>query len=264
MKIQLFSDLHLEFHKTDYNFEELGIVPSAPYLFLAGDICCIDHANYNRFIDWVSDKWDHIFLIFGNHEFYSDNLEIDNLKFEVKCYINKYPNIHLLENSTYELSVDDEDVLIVGSIDWTMLPNKSTGGLNDFNRIYKDGDKLSVDGFNQMAMECKSYIDKVLEENREKTIIMCTHFPPTNGTSHLKYELMEQPAICKAYFKNYYDLDDNKYNPVVAWLSGHTHYSYDFEHHNIRCIGNQYGYPDENVKHGDGVYDLDIFNLSNI
>lgn len=62
MRIQVISDIHLEFIKNI-----LKIEPKTDYLFLAGDIGKLDLINssqclYRKFMDYVSK--------IGNHEFY--------------------------------------------------------------------------------------------------------------------------------------------------------------------------------------------------
>ena len=55
LKIQIISDIHLEFHEHKKNFRTLSFVkPSADILALLGDICCCasdaDFAMYKKFI----------------------------------------------------------------------------------------------------------------------------------------------------------------------------------------------------------------------
>jgi hypothetical protein len=52
-----------------------------------------------------------------------------------------------------------------------------------------------------------------------------------------------------------------KVNNILAWISGHTHWSYDFCNNNIRLISNQLGYESETEKTGineDGLYEINI------
>jgi hypothetical protein len=85
---------------------------------------------------------------------------------------------------------------------------------------------------NQMHFEDYSKIYEVLNTNeltKDKKVIVMTHFPPQQtNTSHSKYSLQEK------MIKNYFSHPDktitefNNVNNILCWISGHTHYSYDF------------------------------------
>ena len=48
---------------------------------------------------------------------------------------------------------------------------------------------------------------------------------------------------------------------ILTWISGHTHWTYDFTQNNVRLIGNQIGYKSEVGKTGlieDGVFKITI------
>ncbi len=67
-QIQLASDLHLE-KNSNIPFDQL-IKPSAPWLALCGDIGYCEQEIYQNFIKWVSTKFEKVFVIAGNHEYY--------------------------------------------------------------------------------------------------------------------------------------------------------------------------------------------------
>src|SRR3954465_12501273 len=66
---QILSDLHLEVGQQYGSFK---IPPAAPYLILAGDIGrLIDYDAYLGFLAIQTTNFDKVFLVLGNHEFYS-------------------------------------------------------------------------------------------------------------------------------------------------------------------------------------------------
>ena len=72
MKIQLFSDFHLE--KRDIIYPK----PEADILVLAGDICEFDYLDSKRaFFMYVNLNWKKVIWILGNHEYYSAQSNID-------------------------------------------------------------------------------------------------------------------------------------------------------------------------------------------
>jgi len=70
MRIQYISDLHLEYYhnlKIPSIFRRI-IESAGNILILAGDIGYPSEKHYTDFIQFISDKYEKIFLILGNHE----------------------------------------------------------------------------------------------------------------------------------------------------------------------------------------------------
>ena len=80
MKFQCWSDLHLEFG----NIKLQDISVTAPNLILAGDIVQIQKAHLVLdFFQFVDEKYEQVFFIYGNHEFYgSDDILTSKRHFE--------------------------------------------------------------------------------------------------------------------------------------------------------------------------------------
>ncbi len=275
-KFQLFSDLHMEFYK-NIPF----IKPLADYLFLAGDIGNFSNDNLKKFFDYCSVNWKKTFYVLGNHEFYHNNKTYDKLCGEYDSLIKNYSNIHLLNDSYYDLELDkDINYRIYGSILWSNIQNNgSTESLNDFNMIKMKNEKnwtvpIDLEYFNKLHNNSlKKLFDEIKIANLEnKKLIIITHFPPVrknhiidNYTSHPKY--LKQPDNIRDYFSNDFTesflnkhnmTEKDFYSNIVCWMSGHTHYSYDFVYR-TRFLSNQLGYFQENMDTGtnyEGVYEI--------
>ena len=66
----MISDLHLEFGSY------LDIEPKCKYLMLLGDIGLpLINNDYFNFLKEVAQKFELVFLVLGNHEFYSSKME---------------------------------------------------------------------------------------------------------------------------------------------------------------------------------------------
>src|SRR5947208_562344 len=73
VRLQVMSDLHLEAERSYSNFD---IPHSAPYLILAGDIgCLLEYKNYLGFLSHQCTRFEHVYLVLGNHEFYGRSRE---------------------------------------------------------------------------------------------------------------------------------------------------------------------------------------------
>jgi len=72
-KCHLLSDIHLEFLGT---LESLPPIPNdAPYLFLVGDIGYPASENYQKFLLAQSERFKGVFVVAGNHEFYTSTYQ---------------------------------------------------------------------------------------------------------------------------------------------------------------------------------------------
>ena len=261
--VQVFSDIHIE------SWNKLPELPiKSKYLILAGDIGQLNHPLFYPFLDYCSANWHKIFYVPGNHEFYSVKKNLNELDFEYKYRIEeRYKNIFYLNNNFVEL---ENDINIYGTTFWTIPPfiskNQAKIYINDYNNIkYFDKNKgyvvdLDTTYVKFLAEDSFNKIQKYLIDNDNKTIIV-THFPPiTSGTSHPKYLI--QKNITNAYFA-WPDntLEKFRLNNIITWISGHTHWSYDFEKNGIRLISNQLGYKSElgtTDLNEEGIYEFNV------
>jgi predicted phosphodiesterase len=164
MKIQIASDLHLEFHSKSI---PTILIPSAPVLCLAGDICvCGDSTDFKKFVDFLKfycNKFDAIVHIAGNHEYYTKNKaspkELSNntivhIDKRLKGLSKYFANYHYLHNSTwtYTIPKSKQKYVFIGSTLWTHIPkteivdkknNRKVAiadlierRMNDYNYIY--------------------------------------------------------------------------------------------------------------------------------
>lgn len=244
---QVFSDLHIEL------WNSIPLIPvKAKYLFLAGDVCNINHPLFYPFLDYCSNNWIKTFYVPGNHEYYIKKKNYNELLFDYKYKIGeRYKNIYCLDNNFVSL---DEDINVYGSTFWTHPPFSTTYDaklyINDYNWItyFKKGIDhvvdLDISYVRQLSDESFNNLKTYLNQTNKKTIIM-THFPPTRtGTSHPIY-LSEKRAA-----NNYFAWPDDtlqnfELRNVLTWVSGHTHWSYDFVKDGVRIISNQLGYKSE-------------------
>ena len=252
ISIQVYSDLHLELTKSIPK-----IVPKAPYLFLAGDISRFNHPSFGEFLSYCNENWEKTFYVFGNHDFWNTKSYVQKIKRQVKEYLQdrQLTNIQILDNEFVSLN---EDVIVLGSTFWTQSPFVSEYEarmyINDYNMIrYKRIIEeprpydLTCSDVNQMYLDDYSKIFEVLNINKltkNKKVIVITHFPPQQTeTSHFKYNL--QSKMMKNYFSHPNGTISSFENTsnILCWISGHTHYSYDFKSpEGVRLISNQMGY----------------------
>lgn len=257
MKIQLHSDLHLEFYdETLFNGE------SADTLILAGDIGVFYKKNqltrYTDFLKSCSVLYKHVILITGNHEYYRSSIETINHTIKEIISENNLDNVHFLDDEY----VDIDNVRFFGTTLWT---NYQRGGMtdtiakelgasrmNDHHLIMANNQLFTVDN----AIDKCNHSLKCIEESKpsdDMHYVVVTHHAPTyESVSNLF-----KGNSMNACFVN--DLDDfiGKVKPVV-WCHGHVHSQHDYKVHDTRVLCNAKGYPNEK----ECVYDVNcLFEL---
>lgn len=243
LKIQYFSDIHLEFYDLTKIHRILhNIKPLSDICVLAGDIGYPLEKTYEVFLKGINSKFSHIFLIHGNHEYYQiknnkdKNIEDIINKTNEIITSNNLNNIHFLNNSYYDIG----KYRFVGSVLWTNIINEKYL-INDSNYI----NNFTVKNNNIIYEKNKEFINNIIKDSIkvEKDIVMITHHLPS-------YKLVD-PIYSKYHNYNQCfasDCEDLIINPIKCWIFGHTHTNVIMKINNINCIANPIGYSGENPK----------------
>lgn len=274
MRIQIVSDLHLEFSDVFIKNEA-----NADVLILGGDIMVAqdlhDHLDapslwdmpgtqvmgrrqesarrYRDFLKRCSFQFPHVIYIAGNHEFYNGKFYagIDYLREE--CL--KFPNVYFLENDTKVI----DDVVFMGATLWTDM-NKGDpltlhairDMMNDF-RVIKN-DRLGYTSLKPShAMErhkmTKNYFNLVLEQNKDKKCVVVGHHTPSFLSVHEQYK---NEYIMNGGYTS--DLSEFilDHPQIVLWTHGHTHHCFDYMVGTTRVVCNPRGYENDGYSEQTG------------
>lgn len=239
MKIQLASDLHLEFLQRDSPGERLiGPVPGADVLVLAGDIADGAH-GFKLFADWPTSKATPIIYVAGNHEFYGHAIEPMREKMREGAALN---SIHFLENE----SVVIEGVRFLGTTLWTdyrlrsdctrsQLMEIAQRSLNDHQLIRTGRNRFTaqdaLDRHEAARAWLKSELDKPFAG---KTVVVSHHGP---------HPLSVHPRYVGDHLSAAFVSDLSALMPGVdLWLHGHVHDGFDYQVGRCRVVANPAGY----------------------
>lgn len=261
--VQIFSDIHLEMQTM---LPEIPV--KAKYLILAGDICQLSHPLFYPLLDYCSVHWAKTVYIPGNHEYYSRTQNMTELEYQYYIGIReRYSNVFYLNNSSMDL---EDGISLYGATFWTPSPfttnREASCYVNDYNFIqyFKQGldavVELDIAEVNNLSSNAFDQLRNYLMTETNPTIVV-THFPPLRtNTSHPKYTCSK--SVSNSYF-SWPDDTVSKLNMdhVVAWISGHTHWSHDFQLDNTRYVSNQVGYSSERRETGvsnDGLYTFTV------
>eukprot|EP00727_Mastigamoeba_balamuthi_P004813 m51a1_g1433 hypothetical protein (613) ;mRNA; f:88850-91557 len=244
--MQFTSDTHLEFGTNP------NIVPVAPYLGLLGDIgllikegevSCLQ--TYREFLMRQASRFERVFVVMGNHEFYKKDVEDAKKTLAELCSLQ--PNITMLDRSSF---VTPEGVRVVGSTLWSEVPESQraevTLTLNDYRRIRTTGGRLlTVDDTNSWHMQDRAFIQSELElaKDENQKVVVLSHHAPVAQCCSSAAEFYDKPA--NHGFMT--DLSHMFGPPMAAWLYGHTHWFQDMTIKGTQIASNPHGYPQDGL-----------------
>jgi len=251
MKIQIVSDLHLEF--SDINIQNTN---GADVLILGGDIMLAEKVlrpeseygvRFRDFLKRVSFQFPHVVYIAGNHEFYGGywSKSLDNLR--AACAV--HDNVYFLERDTKIIN----DVVFVGGTLWTDM-NKGDpltlhavrDMMSDYRAITDDGlgyTKLKPARTAERHRETRQYIELIAKENRDKTVVVVGHHTPSYLSCHEMYG--NDHIMNGAYHSDLTDVILDNPN-IRLWTHGHTHHCFDYTVGDCRVVCNPRGYHQTN------------------
>lgn len=242
IKIQIISDLHLEFMKKLPKFLKYFKKSDAEYLFLAGDIGYPQYPHYNRglfyqFISWCTDNYKKVFYILGNHEAYKTDYNL--VRESIKQIEKEKPNFIFLEKGVIS---ELENIKVIGCTLWSDIEIDAYYNMNDRHNIIINGQKLERIDLIKMHKDDKLW----LEQNVDSNTIVMTHHLPSFDLIHTDFRKEEYKKYNTGYASNL----DNIVCHAKLWIYGHTHKSSDVILSNItRCICNPYGYYNDDDKY---------------
>lgn len=230
MKIQYMSDLHFEFHSDGGKSILNEIKPLADVLVLAGDIIPLTfYKNVFEVYSAFCDKFKHVVMVPGNHEFYGTNpSEAKNL---LRTVEEKLPNLHFLDSG--EMVKIDGRRFIGGTMWYEFKPDNVF-----FSDCMNDG--FQIKNFVPWVYsENKSMMD-FLTGNLRAGDIVVSHHVPSNYLVSQEYKNSDSNRFFVCEMGNM--MADKS---PAAWFYGHTHHKGDAVIGNTKCLVNALGYPME-------------------
>lgn len=266
MKIQLASDVHLEFGPI--SFDNHG----SDVLVLSGDICVaadlmirdqyeiMDSSSrstkVHTFFQECCARFKNVIYIMGNHEHYNGDFATSFTR--LKECLGYLDNLHILEKQ----SVIIDDVTFICGTLWTDMNKEDPitlshirGIMNDYRIIrdsrepvhYKDADgkfhtrtgKFSPIGSVHEHKEMLAFIKSTIESNPERKFVVVGHHAPCKLSTKPQYE--NEQLVNGAYSSDLSEfiLDHPQ---IKLWTHGHTHHAFDYMIGSTRIVCNPRGY----------------------
>lgn len=255
MKIQLVSDLHLEFDR-DFRLYNTG---NAQVLVIAGDAFVADYITRGSdspyapvvnsakgFFKTAAQEYPYVIYIMGNHEhYYGLYSETSSIMRE---FLAEFSNIIVLDNETIKI----DNTTFIGSTLWTSCDNKNTNVmaylsnyLNDYRIITYSKEPFSKFYPALTAKEFSknlAFIENAIINAETPNKVVITHHAPSRRSVNPKYKF--ETTGNHGYYS---DLDlFIRDNPVNLWLHGHMHDCVDYSIGDTRIVCNPKGYRNEN------------------
>lgn len=248
MKIQLLSDLHIEFADWAYQAADADVV------VLAGDI----HVG-DRGVKWaleqITDK--PVIYVLGNHEYYRKTYPklVNNLK-----EITKDTHVHVLENDVITIA----GINFFGATLWTdfeLFGDPRIAGhhcmqlMSDFKKIRRMPSYSKIRSIDLAVIHKKSknWLQEQFETFAGQKNVVISHHGPTK----LSLPQQRREELTSAAYVS--DLTDfiNQHKPL-AWLHGHVHHASDYMVGDCRVVVNPKGYPNKPCPGFDPTLCIDV------
>jgi predicted phosphodiesterase len=252
MKVNLISDLHLEFGDLE--------LPGGEVLIIAGDACesrTLSKHPYDpgaleessgrrpdraaRFFWEECTKYQHVLYVMGNHEHYHG--KFNRTAHELRACLPK--KVQLLEQDTVII----DDVVFLGATMWTdcnrgcpVTMETLKSGMNDYRVITWDGGgyrKLHPRDTAKIHQQTKDWLRGQLSEHQDRKVVVITHHAPSDLS-------IAPPYRNDLYLNGGYrsDLSDLilDHPQIRYWVHGHTHDPFDYAIGDTRVRCNPRGY----------------------
>ena len=242
MRIQVFSDLHIEF--TSNRLPLLS--PDADVVVLAGDLAPVRTQRLGEVMrTW---NWPDLLYVPGNHEFYGSEFNAARLQLAREC---RDHGVTLLDPGV----VDIEDVRFIGATLWTDFrldpdPVAEAWAHCDVAQVMPDfkGAIRHFEGEHGLFTTQQSatrhtahraYIEHELAraENDGVTAVVITHHAPSPRCVRPWY----RESKINAGFASNLDAVIERYQPPL-WIHGHMHDAVDETFGATRILANPYGF----------------------
>lgn len=258
VSFQYFSDIHSEFLSTSPGkINKFNIQPNAPYLILSGDIgnfsSSITTTIYKNFIRNISTKFEKIFIISGNHEYYdtqhnwtpksSNGNWMQYIDDTIKDITSKYKNVIFLQNNSYD--IENTNLTIFGGTFWSQIRQNEPveRAISDYSLIPGFSTNMSSEMHNNSIASLTSE----MQSKQERDFIVVSHHLPSYSLINSKYKYFS----CNSAFAS--DIEIAKDSRIKAWFFGHTHIPTE----SGKFHANPIGYPGEN-------YNLDFNKIVDV
>lgn len=237
MKIQFFSDVHLEFGHTPLPDSDADVIVAA------GDV----HIGATG-VAWLKTSGKPTIYVAGNHEYYGG--DITQVQGEIRTAVAG-SLVHFLECDSVEVG----GVRFLGTTLWTDFLGKDPDimdrlreSMNDYQQITYRGRLLDPRDLADINRASRAWLEAQLASAFSGPTVVVTHHAPLFASWRASPDSAFMPAYCN-------DLTQLMHRyPVELWVHGHVHARSDYQNNTSRVVCNPRGY--------DGYQLVDGFDIT--
>ena len=225
MRINYFSDVHLEFGTLDLPETDADVI------IAAGDI-----GIHKQGLEWLQTLSKPVLYVAGNHEFYSQEYR-STVNYLREKSVNG--NVRFMENDSIVL----DGVRFLGCTMWTELGEQEHNRhdqlvqvMNDFRRIRYKSKALDFDVYRALHRQSKRWLTEQLQQSFSGKTIVITHHAPTPWSWDDSPSSIMRYAYCNDLKELMYEYE------IAAWFHGHVHSISDYRCADTRVLCNPRGY----------------------
>lgn len=254
MKIQIASDIHVEFPQNYYEIMNT-LQPTADILVIAGDLCPFkenardfysseiypESLTAMEFINWANKKWKRIIRLTGNHEYWRNRIHKD-------AYKRVNGNCITLDQGVIKF----DDVTFICATGWGTFKQKDHEVLKNLNFIdYELIHNMNYEMYRDLGLKHRKFIMDSVRKATGKVVIVTHHMP----SAKLIDPEFKQYWDSNPFFAMDYDDFLLKYQDKIdCWIYGHSHRFRDEIINGVRTVRNPFSYPRERLFYGDKAY----------
>ncbi|KAJ2973891.1 hypothetical protein NQ176_g6347 [Zarea fungicola] len=240
-RIQVLSDLHLEIGQ---QYASFTFPAAAPYLQLAGDIGRLaDYDTYLAFLQVQISRFEVVFLVLGNHEFYgltyNDALDAARRLADEPALDQR---LVLLDKTRWDSP--RSNLSILGCTLWSLIPDDKMDIVQSRVKDFKRISDWTPTAHNSVHAQEAAWLRREVSNltgaatQKPRNLLVATHHAPClEGTS--------LPEHARNPWSSAFATDmlaSGDWGPVKTWIFGHTHFSTDTVRNGVRIVANQRGY----------------------
>lgn len=246
MKIQYFSDLHLEFSSNIEYVQSLPLEVIGDILILAGDCFYLKNTalTRNKLLKWASENFKQVLVVPGNHEFYGHS-DIKSRGSSWEWKIRK--NVAYYYNKV--ITIGDTDFIL--STMWSNIDPKQKEFIwyymNDFRQIMYNGRSLTPDDYDKEHAMCLEFIKNAVKKSQAKHKVVVTHHVPSRFCVDPDYK---DSNLASAFTVDLTDFIID--SDIDCWIYGHSHTNINVKIGRTRIVSNQLGYVSKGEHLGRG------------